>query len=73
MYIFNMVQHLKSGDVVSPSLTYTTVDEWKEKWHQEWSYAYANADFIGLSVLVTDMSLNKVFADNWIRETVAGE
>ena len=68
MYIFNMVQHLKSGEVVAPALTYATNDEWKAKYHQEWSSAHANKDCDGLSVLVTDMKLNKVFEDNWVRE-----
>lgn len=69
MYIFNMVQHLKSGDVVAPALTYTSSDAWKLKYHQEMAYAIANEDFIGLSILVTDGSLNRVFSENWIRET----
>ena len=69
MYIFNMVQHLKTGDVVAPALTYTSVDDWKLKYHQEMAYAIGNTDFIGLSILVTDGSLNRVFSENWIRET----
>lgn len=68
MYIFNMVQHLKSGDVVAPALTYTSSDAWKLKYHQEMAYAIGNADFIGLSILVTDGSLDRVFSENWIRE-----
>lgn len=73
MYIFIMVQHLKSGDVVAQSLTYESNDAWEAKYHAEMSYAIANEDFIGLSVLVTDSSLRSVFSRNWIRETLAEE
>ena len=73
MFIFNMVQHTKSGDVVAPALTFSTTNEWKAKYHQEMSYAMASDDFIGLSVLVTDGSLNKVFSDNWVREVEVTE
>lgn len=69
MYILNMVQHTKSGDVVAPALAYNSVDAWKAKYHHEMDYAISNEDFIGLSILVTDGSLNTVFHENWIRET----
>lgn len=68
MYILNMVQHTKSGDVVAPALTYNSTDAWKAKYHNEMAYALANENFIGLSILVTDGSLNRVFSENWIRE-----
>ena len=67
MYILMMVQHLKSGDVVAPALTFDSVDAWKLKYHQEMAYAMANDDFIGLSILVVDMSLNRQFSDNWVK------
>ena len=68
MFIFNAVQHLKSGDVVATALTYNSTDAWKAKYHEEMSYALTNQDFIGLSILVTDGSLNSVYKENWIRE-----
>ena len=68
MYILNMVQHTKSGDVVAPALTYDSVDAWKAKYHHEMDYAISNKDFLGLSILVTDGSLNTVFHENWVRE-----
>lgn len=74
MYIFIMVQHTKTGDVVAPNLTFETTDAWKAKYHQEMAYALASEDFLGLSVLVTDSSLNTLFKDNWVREVAeAGE
>lgn len=69
MYIFNMVQHTKTGEVVSEPLTFASIDGWKAKYHHEMDYAISNEDLIGLSVLVTNMSLDKVFYDNWARET----
>ena len=63
-----MVQHTKNGDVIAPALSFDTSDAWKAKYHQEMAYAMANDDFLGLSVLVTDGSLNRIFADNWVRE-----
>lgn len=68
MYILNIVQHTKSGDVVAPALTYNSVDAWKAKYHHEMDYAISNDDFIGLSILVSDGSLNTIFRDNWVRE-----
>ena len=68
MYILNMVQHTKSGDVVAPALTYDSADDWKAKYHHEMDYAISNEDFIGLSILVTDSSLNTIFHENWVRE-----
>lgn len=68
MYILNMVQHTKSGDVVAPALTYNSTDAWKTKYHHEMDYAMSNEDFIGLSILVTDGSLNTIFRDNWVKE-----
>lgn len=68
-YIMFMVQHTKSqGDVIANPSPYATNDEWKGAYHHEMDYAISNEDFIGLSTLVTDLSLNKVFEDNWVRE-----
>ena len=71
MFIFMMVQHTKSDDVVAPALTYETTDAWKAKYHNEMSYAIADENFIGLSILVTDGSLKRIFFENWIRGTEA--
>lgn len=68
MYILNMVQHTKTGDVVAPALTYNTTDEWKAKYHHEMDYAMSSEDFLGLSILVTDGSLNVIFHDNWVKQ-----
>lgn len=73
MYIFNMVQHLKTGDVVAPSLGYDNFDAAKAKYHHEMDYAYNNQDFLGLSVLITDESLNQILHENWVREVKAPE
>lgn len=73
MYIFNMVQHLNTGDVVAPALGYDDLDAAKNKYHHEMDYAYNNQDFLGLSVLITDGSLNQVLYENWIREVKAPE
>ena len=64
-----MVQHTKkTGDVVAQAVTYATYDEAKRAYHHEMDYAMNNDDFNGLSILITDMSLNKVLYENWVRE-----
>ena len=67
-YNYLQVKHTKTGDVLGQTLTFDTNDEWKLEYHSQMKNAINNADVLGMSILVVDMQLNKVFEDNWIRE-----
>ena len=64
MFIFNMVQHTKNGDVVAPALSFETEIQWKAKYHQEMSYAIANEDILGIDILISNEHYFTVFSDN---------
>ena len=71
MYNYLQVKHTKTGDVLGQTLTFNTTDEWLLEYHTQMKNAINNADVLGMSILVVDMQLNRVFEDNWIREAVA--
>ena len=71
MYNYLQVKHTKTGDVLGQTLTFNSTDEWLLEYHSQIKNAINNADVLGMSILVVDMNLNKVFEDNWIREAVA--
>ena len=70
MYNYLQVKHTKTGDVLGQTLTFNTTDEWLLEYHSQMKNAINNADVLGMSILVVDMQLNRVFEDNWIREAV---
>lgn len=70
MFNYLQVKHTKTGDVLGQTLTFNTTDEWKLEYHSQMKNAINNADVLGMSILVVDMQLNKVFEDNWNREVV---
>ena len=72
-YNYLQVKHTTSGDVLGQTLTFNTTDEWKLEYHSQMKNAINNADVLGMSILVVDMQLNRVFEDNWIREAVPQE
>ena len=67
-YNYLQVKHTKTGDVLGQTLTFNTKDEWLLEYHTQMKNAINNADALGMSILVVDMQLNRVFEDNWIRE-----
>lgn len=67
-YNYLQVKHTTSGDVLGQTLTFNSTDEWLLEYHSQMKNAINNADVLGMSILVVDMQLNKVFEDNWIRE-----
>ena len=67
-YNYLQVKHTTSGDVLGQTLTFNSTDEWLLEYHTQMKNAINNADVLGMSILVVDMQLNKVFEDNWIRE-----
>lgn len=71
MFNYLQVKHTKTGDVLGQTLTFNTTDEWLLEYHTQMKNAINNADVLGMSILVVDMQLRKVFEDNWIREVVA--
>ena len=71
MFNYLQVKHTKAGDVLGQTLTFNTTDEWLLEYHTQMKNAINNADVLGMSILVVDMQLSKVFEDNWIREVVA--
>lgn len=64
LFIFNMVQHTKNGDVISPALTYKSEIEWRAKYHQEMLYAIASEDITGIDIVVCDNNLYMFFQDH---------
>ena len=70
-YNYLQVKHTTSGDVLGQTLTFNSTDEWLLEYHTQMKNAINNADVLGMSILVVDMNLNKVFEDNWIREVAA--
>ena len=70
-YNYLQVKHTTSGDVLGQTLTFESTDAWKLEYHTQMKNAINNADVLGMSILVVDMQLNKVFEDNWVREVVA--
>ena len=70
-YNYLQVKHTKTGDVLGQTLTFNTTDEWLLEYHTQMKNAINNPDVLGMSILVVDMQLNRVFEDNWIREAVA--
>lgn len=62
------VKHTKTGDILGQTLTFNSVDAWKLEYHTQMKNAINNADVIGMSILVVDGQLNRVFYENWIRE-----
>lgn len=71
MFNYLQVKHTKTGDVLGQTLTFNTTDEWLLEYHTQMKNAINNADVLGMSILVVDMQLSKVFEDNWVREVVA--
>lgn len=69
-YNYIQVKHTKTGDVLGQTLTFNTTDEWLLEYHSQMKNAINNADVLGMSILVVDMQLRKVFEDNWVREAV---
>ena len=73
MYNYLQVKHTTTGDVLGQTLTFNTYDEWLLEYHTQMKNAINNADVLGMSILVVDMQLNRVFEDNWIREVIPQE
>lgn len=69
MYNYLQVKHTKTGDVLGQTLTFESTDAWLLEYHTQMKNAINNADVLGMSILVVDMQLNKVFEYNWIRES----
>lgn len=72
-YNYLQVKHTTTGDVLGQTLTFNSTDEWLLEYHSQMKNAINNADVLGMSILVVDMQLNRVFEDNWIREAVPQE
>lgn len=64
MFIFNMVQHTKNGDIIAPALGFEDEIGWKAKYHQEMSYAIASEDILGIDILVSNEHYFTVFSDH---------
>ena len=73
MYNYLQVKHTATGDILGQTLTFNTTDEWLLEYHSQMKNAINNADVLGMSILVVDMQLNKVFEDNWVREVIPQE
>ena len=71
MYNYLQVKHTKTGDVLGQTLTFNTRDEWKLEYHSQMKNAINNLDVLGMSILVVDGNLRKVFEENWVREVPA--
>lgn len=69
MYNYLQVKHTKTGDILGQTLTFNSTDAWKLEYHTQMKNAINNPDVIGMSIIVLDGQLNKVFSENWIRET----
>lgn len=72
-YNYLQVKHTKTGDVLGQTLTFDTTDEWLLEYHTQMKNAINNPEVLGMSILVVDMQLNKVFEDNWVRHPQAAE
>ena len=72
-YNYLQVKHTTTGDVLGQTLTFNTYDEWLLEYHTQMKNAINNPEVLGMSILVVDMDLNKVFEDNWIREVISQE
>lgn len=70
MYNYLQVKHTTSGDVLGQTLTFNTTDAWLLEYHTQMKNAINNPEVIGMSILVVDGQLNRVFDENWVRETV---
>lgn len=73
MYNYIQVKHTTTGDVLGQTLTFNTTDEWLLEYHSQMKNAINNADVLGMSILVVDMQLNRVFEDNWTRQPAPTE
>ena len=73
MYYYTGIQHTKSGDVAIPVLGFETKDAAMDKWHKERSYAFDNADFLGLTTIIFDNTGAIALNDNWVREVAPAE
>ena len=69
MYNYLQVSHKKTGDVLGQTLTFNTTDAWLLEYHTKMKNAINDTDVLGMSILVVDNNLDKVFEDNWVRET----
>ena len=69
MYNYLQVKHTKTGDVLGQTLTFESKDACELEYHTQMKNAINNAEVLGMSILVVDNQLNKVFERNWIRET----
>lgn len=67
VYNFTGVQHLKTGDITIPLSSFEKEDDYLSKYHQEMSYALANNNFNGLTIIVFDNAGEIVMYENWIR------
>lgn len=68
MFNYLQVKHTTEGDVLGQTLTFDSTDAWKLEYHSQMKNAINNEKVLGMSILVLDGSLNKVFSENWIRE-----
>lgn len=73
MFNYLQVKHTKTGDILGQTLTFNTKEEWKLEYHTQMKNAINNADVLGMSILVLDTSLKRVFEDNWIREAITAK
>lgn len=73
MFFLTGVQHTKSGDTVIPVAGYETRDGYLKKYHEEMAYALNNSDFIGLDILVFDISANVILRESWVKEVTVVE
>ena len=68
MYNYLQVKHTKTGDILGQTLTFNSTDAWKLEYHTQMKNAINNPEVIGMSIIVLDGQLNRVFSENWIRE-----
>ncbi len=67
MFYLTGIQHSKEGDAIIPTVTYSTEDEYLQKWHHEMDYAMSNEKLNGLTMIVFDESGRVVLNENWVR------